>query len=421
MVKTGTMAYNAILMQATRPKYILPILFGTLLLDTIGFGIVIPIIPSLFTNAAAPGFMLGGFTPGMQLFMAGLITAVFGLVQFVAAPILGELSDVYGRKKLLTIGVGVLAVSQLLFGLGVEIGSLALLFFARTIAGLAAANIGIAQATIADVTEPKDRAKNFGLIGAAFGLGFIIGPLLAGWTTELTGNPAVAFWVASLLGIINLIFVSLFLTETNHSRSTKQSFTLMKGVKNIRIALRDVDARPLYLTSFLYLCGFTFFTSFVGVLLINQYEFTAANVGTFFAFVGVFMFITQVFILRVLSRMYRELSVLRVSILCAAGIVALYPFMSSGLFIYALIPLLAVPQGLTMATLPALISKGVSGSKQGAALGINASLMALAQGVVPLVAGGIASLFGLSVIFIMGSLSMVAAWFVLFGRKTKRP
>lgn len=404
-------------MKSKRTKYILPILFGTLLLDTIGFGIIIPIIPSLFTDPSAPGFMLGEYSASNRLFLAGLLTAVFGLMQFIAAPILGELSDVYGRKKLLTIGVGVLAVSQLVFGLGVEVGSLALLFFARIIAGMAAANISIAQATIADVTEPKDRAKNFGLIGAAFGLGFIIGPLLSGWVTELTGNPAVAFWVASLLGITNLLFISLFLVETNHNRSIKESFNIFKGFKNIRTAWRDVDTRPLYFTSFLYLCGFTFFTSFVGILLVKHYDFSEASVGTFFAFVGMFMFITQVFILRILSRIYTELKILRVSILCAAGVVMLYPFMPSTPYLYMLIPLLSIPQGLTMANLPALISKGVTGGKQGAALGINASLMALAQGVVPLMAGGIASLFGVSFIFIVGGLSMVAAWVVLFGSK----
>jgi len=401
-------------MTTKKSSRVLAIIFATLLLDTIGFGIVIPIIPNLFTNEASANFILTTFTASQQLLMAGLITAVFGIMQFFAAPILGELSDVYGRKRLLTIGVGVLAFSQMLFGLGIEIGSLYLLFFARSLAGLAAANISIAQAAIADITEPKDRAKNFGLIGVAFGLGFILGPLIAGWTTSYYGDPAIAFWVASLLGLLNVVFISLFLTETNQLQNVKQKFTLLKGVRNIKIALKDVDARPLYLTSFLYLSGFTFFTSFVGILLITHYGFDEAGVGTFFAFVGICIVITQGGIIRILAPRYTEKEILKVTMLCVSVVIALYPFMPSTAWLYLLIPFLSVPQGLTMANLPALISKSVSPAKQGAALGINGSMMALAQGAVPLCAGIIAASVGIQYSFLAGATCVLAAWLVLF-------
>lgn len=401
-------------MDKPKTKSVLPILFGTLLLDTISFGIVIPIIPSLFTDSTAEGFILGSFTTSEQLFLAGAITAVFGLMQFIAAPILGELSDVFGRKKLLTLGVGVLAFSQLLFGLGIAISSLGLLFFARIIAGLAAANISIAQATIADVSAPQDRAKNFGLIGAAFGLGFIIGPLLSGWLSALTGDPATPFWVATVLGLINVLFVTLFLTETNTDRDERQKFTLLKGFKNIRTAFADVDTRPLYSTTFLYFSGFTFYVSYIGVLLVNQYDFTEATVGTFFGVIGIFIFITQAIILRYISGKFTERAIIKVTILATAAAIAVYPFAPNVIFLYVLIPFLAVPQGLTMANLPALISKGVSGKKQGAALGINSSIMALAQGVVPLIGGVIAAFVSIKFVFIVGGLSVVASWLVLF-------
>ena len=109
-------------------KKTLPILFVTLLIDMIGIGMIIPILPIIFTDSSSPSFLLSGYTSGEQYLMAGLLTALFGLMQFLGAPILGELSDVFGRKKLLILGVGVLALSQLLFGFGIEIGSLALLF-----------------------------------------------------------------------------------------------------------------------------------------------------------------------------------------------------------------------------------------------------------------------------------------------------
>jgi len=166
-------------------RRVLFVLFGTLLIDMIGFGMVFPIIPILFTDSSSPSFLLGGYSPSVQFFLAGAITALWGLMQFIAAPLLGELSDAYGRKKLLLFGVGTLAVSQTLFGLGIGMASVALLFVARALAGIAAGNLGIAQASIADVSEPKDRAKNFGLIGAAVGMGLILGPLLSGWLVHL--------------------------------------------------------------------------------------------------------------------------------------------------------------------------------------------------------------------------------------------
>ena len=93
-------------------KRVLPVLFATLLLDTIGFGMVFPIIPIIFTDPTSPAFLLTGYSQSMQFLIAGTITAVFGLMTFIAAPVLGELSDVYGRKRLLTIGVAILAASQ---------------------------------------------------------------------------------------------------------------------------------------------------------------------------------------------------------------------------------------------------------------------------------------------------------------------
>src|SRR5574341_286259 len=127
-------------------KRVLSVLFGTVLVDMIGFGMVFPIIPILFTDSSSPSFLLFGYSPSVQFFLAGAITAIWGLMQFIAAPILGELSDAYGRKKLMLFGVGVLALSQSLFGLGIGIASVALLFFARALAGIAAGNLGIACA-----------------------------------------------------------------------------------------------------------------------------------------------------------------------------------------------------------------------------------------------------------------------------------
>jgi MFS transporter, DHA1 family, tetracycline resistance protein len=398
-------------------KRVLPILFATLVLDMVGIGMIIPILPIIFTDPTSPSFLLTGFSTTAQYAMAGLLTALFGIMQFVAAPILGELSDVYGRKKLLTLGVGVLALSQLLFGFGIETGSLLILFVSRIIAGIAGGNLAIAQASIADITPPELRARNFGLIGAAFGIGFIIGPVLGGFLASAFNDAAAPFWFAAALGIVNLLFITLFLPETHLNRKAVGTFHLWKGVNNIKTAWNDKDARPVYMANFLYIAGFTFFTSFIGILLVARFGLSESAIGTFFGVVGFWIIITQVFILRIVSKKYTERQILRVTLIMFAIVLSLYPFVPSIIWIYSLIPLLAIPNGLTMANMTALVSRGVSGSKQGAALGINSSLMALAQGTIPLIAGISSGFLGIAAPFLAGSTLALGSWYVLFIKK----
>jgi len=402
-------------------KQIIPILFVTLLIDMIGIGMLIPITPILFTDPTSPHFILQGYSTQMQFLIAGLVTALYGLVQFLAAPLLGQLSDVYGRKKLLMLGVGVLALSQLCFGLGIEFGSLFLLFVSRIVGGLAAANFSIAQAAIADVTEPKDRAKNFGLIGAAFGIAFIIGPILGGWIAGATGSASSPFWIAGVLGVLNLLFVALFLPETHKvAQVVQHRFHPLQGIKNIYAAFADKDARPVFTTSFLYMCGFAAMTSFFGVLLVNRYGLTEAEVGTFYSVIGGWVVFTQLVVLRFFANHYSERAILRVSLLFVAVAVVVQPFSGSLLVLYALTPLFSIPHGLSIANITSLVSKSAGAGKQGAALGINGSLIAFAQGVIPILVGLVTGWIGITAPFLAGGVFIIGAWLVLFLPKEKK-
>lgn len=401
-----------------KQKKVLPILFVTLLVDMIGSGMVIPIIPILFTDPTAPSFMLMDYSVGAQYLVAGAVTAIFGLLQFIAAPLLGELSDVYGRKKLLALGVGVLALAQMVFGFGITTASLALLFVSRAIAGIGGANFSIAQAAIADVSAPEDRAKNFGLIGAAFGIGFILGPVLGGWIAHLAGAAA-PFWFSGALGILNLLFLYMFLPETNTNKKDAKHFHLLKGLTNIKEAFEDKDASPMYWASFLYMSGFAFFTTFIGILAVGRFGLSAAALGTFFGVVGIWVVITQLFILRVLTKKYSERTILRYSLIVLAFGMLSYPFLPNWLWLFILVPFIAIPQGLSIANIGALISKGVSPHKQGAALGINGSLIALSQGLIPLLAGIASGVIGIVAPFVAGSALVIFAWSILFFFKRK--
>lgn len=398
----------------TKNNKVLAVLFATLLLDMVSIGIIFPIIATIFTDPTSPSFLLFNYPKSQWVLIAGLVTAVFGVMQFFAAPLLGELSDIYGRKKLLLTGVTVLAFSQFLFGFGILTTSLALVFFARAVAGLAAANFSIAQATIADISTPETRAKNFGLIGAAFGMGFIIGPLLGGWLAHL-GTASTPFWFAGVLGLCNAFFLYTFLTETRHvTEKVQHTFTLTKGIRNIIAAFEDKDALPVYMTSFVYLLGFSFFTTFSGIYLVEKFGFTAGGIGTYFAVIGVCVAITQAGILRLVVARYNERQILRVTLVAQFVSFFIYTLVPTATLQYFLVPFIAVPQGLTMASIGALISKSVSKDKQGAALGINGSLQALGGGIAPLVGGIGSSFFATSFPFYVASLASLTAWSILF-------
>ncbi len=401
-----------------RKRNVLPILFVTLLIDMIGIGMLIPIVPALFTDASSTSFMLAGYSHTAQYIIAGLITALFGFMQFLAAPLLGELSDVYGRKKLLTLGVGVLAISQLLFSLGVAVGSLALLLFSRAVAGVAGANFSIAQAAIADVTEPHNRQRNFGLIGAAFGLGFIIGPFLGGTLAGVTGNPALPFLVAGILGVFNVLFISFMLPETHLvSKAKTAKFTLLKGVKNIAIAARDVNVKFIYGAGFLQMLGFGCYTSFVAVFLVERFALAETSTGIYYAVVGGWIVFTQLVLVRFFSRLYSERTILNWSLPLLGLVILSYTFAPSIEFLYIIMPFLSAGVGLSSTSFPSLISKGVSKERQGAALGISGSLQALSQGVAPLIAGVLAGIWGISSPFILGTVFIFGAWALVLWSK----
>ncbi|MFM2415187.1 MAG: hypothetical protein RI911_880 [Candidatus Parcubacteria bacterium] len=379
----------------------------------IGFGMVIPILPVLFTDPASPAFMLKSWSSSSQLFMSGFVIALSALVQFFVAPIFGDLSDVYGRKNVLLAGVVVLAVSQLLFGFAITIGSLAVLLMARALVGVGGANFSVAQAIIADVSEPEDRARNFGLIGAAFGIGFVMGPLIGGWFANAVGTPSAPFVLAGMLGLLNAIGVVFALPETHkHRRASSNNFNLLKGFHNVQTALKDVQARPLFITNFFVQLGFSAFTTYIGVLLLLRYSYTEAQIGMFFAAVGLWIVVTQAGILPYVSRVYSEKKIIPVSLAVLSLVLLLHVIAWPILFIYILMPLVAISIGLTNVCILALLSKNVGPEKQGITLGINSSVQALALGIGPLVGGLASAGLGIAAPFVLGALCILGAQLV---------
>jgi DHA1 family tetracycline resistance protein-like MFS transporter len=370
----------------------LALVFLIVFLDLLGIGILIPVIPQLLGNPASAFYLLPeGWSVERGYVLLGALVTVFPLMQFLATPILGELSDKFGRRPLLLISLAGTCVAYLLFGVGILVRNIPLLFAARAMDGITGGNIAVAQAVISDTTAPQDRAKSFGLIGAAFGLGFIMGPYLGGKLSDPAVvswfDAATPFWFAALLSFVNMLLVAIRLPETNRTPKAEHRINWRKSAQNINHAWALAPLRPLYGANFLFQSGFSFFTTFFGVFLINHFGFTQGNIGDFFAYVGLWIVFTQGVVVRRASKWFTEASILRASVVPAGLSVLLYlvPRVWWGLLF--VVPLFAIAVGLTQANLTALLSRSASAKIQGEVLGINASVQALAQTFPPLLAG----------------------------------
>ena len=391
------------------------IILFTILIDTLGIGILGPILPQLLGNPNSPHYLLSGHMSVQSGFiMFGVLVAVYPIMQFFATPILGQLSDRYGRKPVLALSLAGTALGYALFATGIVIKNIPLLFLSRALDGITGGNLSVAQASIADVTKPEDRTKNFGLIGAAFGVGFIVGPFLGGvladpsvfsWFTAST-----PFWFAAMLAAANTMQVLLQFEETNkHIRQTKVQF--FKGVANIIRAYGMAELRTIFLTSFFFNMGFGFFIAFFGLFLINKFNFNEARIGNFFAWVGVCAIFTQIVTTRRVAARFNESQVLRVSLLGVSMVMFAYLAAPSPMWLFLIAPISSTFNGLSLANMGGLLSRSVAPQVQGEILGIGSSIAALANSLPPLIGAGsfAASMPPAAPVFAAG-FTMLLAW-----------
>jgi MFS transporter, DHA1 family, tetracycline resistance protein len=342
----------------------------------------------------------------------GFLVAVFPFMQFFATPILGQLSDRYGRKKLLWFSLFGTFVARLIFIIGIVTKNIPLLFLSRALDGITGGNISVAQAAIADVTTQENRAKNFGLIGAAFGLGFILGPYFGGKLSDSSivswFSVTTPFIFSALLSFINLILVIAFFPETLKLKETVE-IKWNKALTNISKAFALKDLRILFLTTFLVSASFTFYNTFFSVYLINKFHFSQGNIGDYFSYIGIWIAFVQMVVVRKIANKYPDHTIIQTSLFGMAVCIALLFLPREGWQLFLITPFFAIFNGLNQAYLPGLISKIVNPKVQGEILGINTSLMALAQTIPPVLSGFIAVLLTPSTPIIVSSIIMAIA------------
>ena len=375
--------------------FLLFLIFFTVFLNLLGVTIIIPVLAPLMLDSPGSGLLPSDFSFGEITFILGLLKASYPFMQFMGSPVLGALSDRKGRKPVLSYALLGSILGYIIFAIGVLEENIWLLFAGRITDGLTGGNIAVIYSAIADISDEKSKTKNFGLVGMAFGLGFIIGPFIGG----VTSNPeviswfsyATPFWLSAILTGINLILVQVYFPETLKTPSFKR-ITLLSGFYKFAQAFKLKQFRTLFLVIFLVFLGFTFFTQFLDVFLIEKFDFDQVHIGRMFAYMGVWIALTQGVITRYLSHYVAPRKVLSVSLLGVAVFVVIMTFPGNWTTLLFVLPFVSIFQGLNQPNLLTILSNKADEDIQGEVLGINQSLQSLGFTIPPIIAGAIISM-----------------------------
>lgn len=380
-------------------KGALGLIFATIFLDLLGVGILVPVIPFLVRQFDSDALTVG------------LLALSFSAAQFVCAPALGVFSDRYGRRPVLLLSLLGTAAGYFLFGMA---GSLLLLFIARLIDGATGGNISAAQAYIADITPPQDRAKNFGLVGAAFGLGFIIGPALGGLLANISlSAPAYA---AGILTLLTVTFSYFFLPETvgpETRRATRIAFTDVNPFTQGLAAMRRPELLPLLAAIFFLNFAFSGLQTNFAVYTFDKLGMGPEANAMVFAYIGVIAVFMQTVVIRRLTLRFSDRALAAAGLgLMALGFLAT-AFAYDSLTLYLASTLTPMGSGLTTPTLTSLLSREVTSREQGWILGASQSFASLARIVGPVWAGLVYDHIGQGAPYWTGSIWLVVTLLVL--------
>ena len=344
----------------------LGIVFTTVVIDLIGFGIVVPILPLWAEDLGASATVIG------------FLAASYSAMQFIFAPLLGRLSDRYGRRPVILISLLGSAISSFMIGFA---NSIILLFVARILNGISGASYSTAQAYVADITTKENRARGMGLIGAAFGIGFIIGPALGGLCALV--DKRLPFFVSGALALANMAIAWKRLPETDRRPAAPGG-----RLAFLRRAIADRTVGPLVVITFLGTFAFTGMETTFSLLGRRRFDFDLTKASLIFAFIGIVAAVLQGKLIGPIVDRMGERRVMNLGIVLTAAALGLLAVTTNVVALFPVAALLAA-SGLVFPTVTALVSKASSDDEQGAMLGVLASASGLARAIGPVAAGAL--------------------------------
>jgi MFS transporter, DHA1 family, tetracycline resistance protein len=361
----------------------LGIVFTTVVIDLVGFGIVLPILPLWAERFGASPVQIG------------LITASYAVMQLIFAPVWGHLSDRYGRRPVILVTLAGSVVASLMIGLA---GTLAILFVARALQGVAGASYAAAQAYVADVTTAQDRARGMGMIGAAFGLGFILGPAIGALFSSV--DERLPFLVAAALSAANLLLAWRRLPE---SRRPGAQDAPAPRLDVMRRALSSRDLAPLVWLSFIATLAFVGMESTFALFGEARFDYDPTQVGLLFVYIGALAALSQGWLVgRLVARSGEPRVMLAGLVGTAAGL--LLVAVSHDLWVLLIgLAVLSVASGLVFSATTALISLSAGERSQGGVLGLTAAIGSGARIVGPVAATFLFQHAGIAVPLVAGA------------------
>ncbi|HMV95464.1 MAG TPA: MFS transporter [Anaerolineales bacterium] len=341
-------------------------------IDLLGFSLILPLLP----------YYAETFNANETI--TGILIASYAVMQLIGAPLLGRLSDRFGRRPVLLISVFGTFIGFLLLGFA---NALWMLFASRILDGLTGGNLSVAQAYISDVTDEKSRSKGLGMVGAAFGLGFIIGPVTGGLLSQW--GYAVPAFVAAGISFLNLILIYAWLPEslTEEKRNQMTEKRPAVTLQALIVAFKRPFTGSLLITRFFYGLAFSIFQTIFSLYALAKFDLTARDTGFVLTYVGVLAVIVQGFLVGRLTTQFREDLLITVSVVLMGISLLGWALAPSVLWLYIIMTPTAISGGLLNTLLSSTLTKAVAPQEIGGILGLSAAVESATRIIAPLLGG----------------------------------
>ena len=368
-------------------------------IDLLGFSLILPLLPYY-----AETFKANQTT-------TGILIASYAVMQLIGAPILGRLSDRFGRRPVLLISVFGTFLGFLLLGFA---NALWMLFASRILDGLTGGNLSVAQAYISDVTDEKSRSKGLGMIGAAFGLGFIIGPVTGGLLSQW--GYAVPAFAAAVISFINLILIYAWLPEslTEEKRSQMTEKRPAITLNALIVAFQRPFTGSILITRFFFGLAFAIFQTIFSLYALAKFNLTARDTGFVLTYVGVLSVIVQGFLVGRLTKQYREDILITVSVVLMGFSLLGWALAPSLLWVYVIMTPTALSGGLLNTLLSSTLTKAVAPEEIGGILGLSSAVESSTRIIAPLLGGLLLQQVGTWAPGVFGAVVMIGVSIFVF-------